>query len=242
MSTIPVPHNNRTGSHLSEDQLKEMVDGTKEFGPTSEGSAKLVGENRMKYAKEGETVGSYAPPDDPRAFKDAADRAPNEQTMDVFMDKLGARLAFERSGVRLYEGMIAKVEALGSYDGGPSVDDLQHIRAEELAHFKMLHECIESLGGDPTAMTPAADIQATLGKGATDVMADPRIGVMESIEALMMAELADHASWDALEEVAKAAGADEMVEKFEQALDEEEEHLSMVEKWMAAAIQQKTSA
>lgn len=241
MSTIPIPHNNRTGSHLSEDQLKEMIEGTKEFAPTSKGSAKMTADNRMSYAEEGETVGSYPPPENPRAFKDAADRAPNEQIMDAFMDKLGARLAFERSGVRLYEGMIAKVETLGSYDGGPTVEDLEHICKEELAHFHLLRDCIERLGGDPTAMTPAADIQATLGKGATEVMADPRIGVIESIEALLVAELADHASWDALQEIAKLAGAEDMAEKFNEALDEEEEHLNKVEGWMAAAINEKAS-
>ena len=36
-----------------------------------------------------------------------------------FLDKLGERLAFERTGVRLYEALISKHEALGSFAGGP---------------------------------------------------------------------------------------------------------------------------
>lgn len=239
MSTTPVPHNNRTGSHLTEDRLEKMIEGTKEFRPSSSGSAQLIARNRMSYAQNGETVGSYPPPGNPRIFKDAADRAPNEQMMDLFMDKLGARLAFERSGVRLYEGMIAKVDALGSFDGGPSVDDLDHICKEELAHFNLLRDCIERLGGDPTAMTPSADVQATLGKGASEVMADPRIGVIQSLEALLTAELADHASWDSLIEITRSAGEPEMADQFENALQEEEEHLEKVQGWMAASAKQK---
>ena len=241
MSTTPTRHNNRTGSHLSEEQLQQMIEGTREFAPTSKGSAKLTANNRMTYAEDGETVGSYVPPENLRAFKDAAERAPNEQTMDKFMDKLGARLAFERSGVRLYEGMIAKVEALGSFEGGPSVEDLQHIRDEEFEHFTMLRDCIEQLGGDPTAVTPSGDVQATLLKGVSDVMADPRIGVVYSLEALLIAELSDHASWDALEEIARSAGAEDMADLFDSALDKEEEHLNMVESWIAAAIKLEAS-
>lgn len=241
MSTVPVRHNNRTGSRLSEEELQKMVDGTKEFGPTSKGSAQLIAQNRMSYAEDGETLGSYPPPENARVFKDAADKAPNEQSMDLFMDKLGARLAFERTGVRLYEGMIAKVDALGSFDGGPSVGDLEHIRSDELTHFNLLRDCIEQLGGDPTAMTPSADVDATLGEGATKVMVDPRIGVIDSLQALLIAELADHAGWDALHEIAKSVGADEMAEKFDKALDEEEEHLRSVEQWMGAAFSSMTA-
>lgn len=242
MSTTPVPHNNRTGSHLTEDRLEMMVQGTKEFAPSSSGSAQLIAKNRMSYAHDGDSVGTYPPPGNPSVFKDAADRAPNEQTMDLFMDKLGARLAFERSGTRLYEGMIAKVEALGSFDGGPTVQDLEHIREEELAHFHLLRDCIERLGGDPTAMTPAADVQATLGKGVSEVMGDPRIGVIPSLDALMTAELADHASWDSLIEIARKAGEPEIADQFEDALSEEEEHLEMVRGWMAASVMEKTSS
>jgi ferritin-like metal-binding protein YciE len=241
MSTTPTRHNNRTGSLVSEELLKEMVEGSKEFPPTAKGSALLIAENRMSYAQQGETVGSYPPPGDPRAFHDAAERAPDEQTMDLFMDKLGARLAFERSGVRLYEGMVAKVQALGTFDGGPTVDDLQHIRSEELAHFMLLRDCIERLGGDPTAMTPSADVQATLSKGAPDVMADPRIGVIESLDALLAAELVDHASWDSLIEIARLAGEPDVADQFESAFQEEEEHLEMVKSWMEASIRQKTT-
>jgi hypothetical protein len=132
--------------------------------------------------------------------------------------------------------MMAKVEVLGSFDGGPTLDDLQHIRDEEFAHFMMLRDCIEQLGGDPTAMTPSADVHATLGKGVADVMADPRVGVIDSLDALLIAELSDHAGWDALEEIARNAGAEDMADAFDAALDEEEEHLNMVERWIGASI------
>ena len=36
------------------------------------------------------------------------------------MDKIGERLAFERTGTRLYEALVSKHEAFGSFPGGPS--------------------------------------------------------------------------------------------------------------------------
>ena len=38
----------------------------------------------------------------------------------VFIDKLGERAAFERTGTRLYQGALAKFDVLGSWDGGPT--------------------------------------------------------------------------------------------------------------------------
>lgn len=53
----------------------------------------------------------------------------------VLMDKLGERLAFERSGARLYEAFVAKCERLD--DADPALlDTLNHIRDEELHAFR----------------------------------------------------------------------------------------------------------
>jgi hypothetical protein len=43
------------------------------------------------------------------------------------IDRLGARLAFERSGVRLYEALLSKLDASGIFDGGPSREDIERI-------------------------------------------------------------------------------------------------------------------
>ena len=65
------------------------------------------------------------------------------------MDKLGERLAFERSGTRLYEALVSKHNAFGSFAGGPRKGDLEEILQEEFGHFTMLSSTIEQLAGTP---------------------------------------------------------------------------------------------
>ena len=77
----------------------------------------------------------------------------------LFLDKLGERLAFERSGTRLYEALVSKHDAFGSFAGGPSKGDLEAILQEEYRHFTMLASTIKQLGGDPTVVTPSADLR-----------------------------------------------------------------------------------
>src|SRR5687768_8297078 len=122
------------------------------------------------------------------------------------MDKLGERLAFERTGTRLYEALVSKHEAFGSFPGGPSRDDLEHIRHEEFQHFTLLQSVITQYGGDPTAVTPSADLHATAAHGIQMVLVDPRTTLLQSLEAMLLAELADNACWETLIALAQRAG------------------------------------
>ena len=164
----------------------------------------------------------------------------------VFVDKLGERLAFERTGARLYEIVLIKAEAYPSWPGGPSREELLEIQRDELSHFGLLQSCIEKLGADPTAMTPSADIAANLSKGIPQVLADPRTDLRQCLEGLLVAELADNACWESLIELAQEAGQDEMVRAFEAALQREELHLGRVKGWLkqgvAAALGAKRSS
>ena len=124
----------------------------------------------------------------------------------LFMDKLGERLAFERSGTRLYEALISKYDAFGSFAGGPNKADLEHICEEEYRHFMMLQAAIEQRGGDPTAVTPAANLSATASQGIPQVIVDPRTTLLQSLEAVLIAELFDNVCWETLVELAQQAG------------------------------------
>jgi rubrerythrin len=150
------------------------------------------------------------------------------------MDKLGERLAFERTGTRLYEALVSKYDAYGSFDGGPSRDDLEHVLQEEYRHFTMLQSVIEQLGGDPTAVTPSANLHATPAHGVNQMIVDPRTTLLQSLAAILIAELADNACWEALIELAQDAGEDELVTQFQKALRHEQDHLTKVQTWLAA--------
>ena len=165
--------------------------------------------------------------------KSAAKAVKGEKLL-LFMDKLGERLAFERTGTRLYEALVSKHDAFGSFTGGPSREALEHIRQEEYQHFTLLQSVIEQLDGDPTAVTPSANLHATAAHGIQMVIVDPRTTLLQSLEAILIAELADNACWGALIELAQEAGKDTFVQQFQEALGNEQDHLDKVQAWLAA--------
>jgi len=152
--------------------------------------------------------------------------------MPVFTDKLGERLAFERSGTRLYENLINKAQAMSSRNGTGLVDQLMHFRDEEAAHFEMLGQAMLQLGGDPTAVTPAADISGVASSGLFQVVTDPRTTVDQCLHAILIAELEDNDGWQMLIELATGAGQDDMARQFRSALESENEHLQKVRGWL----------
>jgi rubrerythrin len=154
----------------------------------------------------------------------------------VFIDRLGERAAFERTGTRLYEAMLAKYDALGSFEGGPTRQRLVEIRDEELDHLGMVEEAIVALGGDPTVMTPAADVVGVEGMGLVQVLTDPRTTMDQCLGALLVAELADSDGWELLANLAEAMGHEEMAQTFRDALEAEEVHLDDVRRWITASI------
>lgn len=219
---------NRTGTAIAPDRTSAMVSGNDEFGPTSSGSREDLLAAHAEVALAADPVGSLPP------MKDG-ELDPEDPAHAVLLDKLGERLAFERTGTRLYDGIIGKHEAYGSFSGGPDRDELEEHRAEERSHFEMLRQVILELGGDPTAVTPGADVAGVASRGIADVIHDPRTNLKQSLEALMIAELTDAASWEMLIKLADAAGQSDLVPMFEKALEREEEHLGNVKRWLDAA-------
>lgn len=216
---------NRTGFQSGGARSQAMVEGTLEFEPTSRGGLANVARAHTSHAKGSDPVGSVVPADG---------AAPLGKEMVPLIDKLGERLGFERTGVRLYDGLLAKHDAGGEFSGGPARADLEEIRADEKKHFDDLREIIEKLGADPTEVTPSADVHALASSGIGAVIADPRITLLQSLEAVLVAELADNAGWELLEHMAEAAGQDELAMLCASALRTEEEHLAKVRGWVQA--------
>jgi rubrerythrin len=225
---------NRTGIAAAPQRSQEMLAGMEEFPPTSEGSAQDIAMVRVAYAKEAKPLGSMPLPAGLKNKAKTAMKAVMGAQPTLLMDKLGERLAFERSGTRLYEALVSKHAAFGSFTGGPRKGDLEEILQEEYGHFTMLSSTIEQLGGDPTAVTPSANLHATASHGIAQVIVDPRTTLLQSLEAILIAELADHACWEALIALAQQAGEDTLVKPFKQALATEQEHLVKVRAWLAA--------
>ena len=223
LTHITRPGSNHTGVDLHPEAATEMLQGTQEFGPTSRGGADQLAENRVRVAMASEPVATMSPSPDV-----IVERLP-------LLDRLGARLQFERMGVRLYQALIAKLDAYGTYAGGPSREDLETLRDEEHRHLLLAQKLIEEIDGDPTAVTPCANLQALASRGIGDVLVDPRTTMIECLDAIMVAELADHENWESLASVARMMGETPLVARLEAAERTEAEHLVKVRGWLAAA-------
>lgn len=223
---------NRTGIQMSPTQIKEMLSATEATVPSSAGDERNSAEVRSDYISEADLVGSVPVPATFQGmFKTGMEMLSGSRPQ-VLIDKLGERLAFERSGARLYDALIVKFQTVD--DGQPrdmTLDMLQQFRAEEATHFQMVAEAIESLGGDPTAQTPSADLAGVESMGLMQVLNDPRTTTAQCLHAMLVAELADHDGWDMLIRLTEDAGQDDLAARFRNALDEERVHLQTIRNW-----------
>ncbi len=226
---------NRTGIATSPVLSKEAIEAAREQ-PVQASDGKDAVELRAVYAEDADPIGTMPPPGSVKGALKTVLKAFQGQRANVFLDKLGERLAFERSGSRLYEGLIGKLDVYGSWNGGPSREELEQFLSEEMIHAELLREAIEQLGGDPTVVTPSADVQAVISMGLPQLIADPRTDLQQCLEAILVAELADNACWQHLVALARSMNMDALAESFERCLSEEERHLSRVNSWVSAAI------
>jgi hypothetical protein len=70
-------------------------------------------------------------------------------------------------------------------------------------------------------------------------MADPRTSVGQCLNALLTAELTDNDGWEMLIKLARGLGHEEVASKFEDALENEQEHLQNVRTWITAMVGQE---
>lgn len=226
---------NKTGTATAPHLAKEMIESSDELGSAPEGE-RSANDLRLEYIESAEKIGSIPPPTSIKGMTKSALTALKGEKATVLIDKLAERLAFERSGVRLYEALLLKCKAVNGSGGSDSSEQLEHICAEEAEHFQMLWQCLEQLGADPTVETPSADLAAVASQGIPKVLLDPRTTFAQCLEAIMMAEVVDYDAWERLIELADGFNQSEMTDKFRQALDDERDHLSIIRGLLAHEV------
>ena len=225
---------NHTGIAISPLMAQEMLSDAIELSPEPRLDGLPLDGVRGSYVMAAKPAGTMPPPAGIKEAAVAALKSIQGENAAVLLDALGARLAFERTGTRLYEAMLTKARAETPVKGGPTVPELMEIWNDELRHFQLLEDTIERLGGDPTAITPTANVEAVASMGAIQVLTDPRMGVRESLHAVLLIELADRDSWEMLIRTAEALGQDELADSFAECLSAEERHLGSVRSWLFA--------
>lgn len=233
---------NRTGIGVAPLLSKEAVESAREGVPVASFDTRAHHEAAVSWAKNAEPLGTLPPPASIKGVATAALEALRGKRPTVLLDELGERLAFERTGVRLYEALLCRYDASEPRQGSPTRSQIERIHDEELAHFHLAKKALESLGADPTAVTPGADVVGVAGSGLLKILSDPRTTLTEGLKAILVAELADNDGWSSLVRLAKNLGHDEMAADFKRALEEEEDHLTSVRAWLDNAIQGQARA
>ncbi len=224
MTTSAKLGTNFTGVQMSPKDTKSLLDAVNEIHPDVPGDSKGMMMERATRAEEADRIGSVPVPGSAKGMLKSTFDMALGKSPELLVDKLGERLAFERTGVRLYDAMIAKARALETAESD-LIQVLQHIRDEEFEHMNMVAEAIETLGADPTAQTPCADVVAVKSMGVLQVVTDPRTNIAQGISALLTAELEDNAAWELLIELAEAGGHPRIAKGFHKAKEQEDDHL-----------------
>jgi hypothetical protein len=233
---------NRTGASVTPKAIDLMLEAVRDLSPPMPISTLQMDIERQSYIAEAESVGSIPPPKEKSQSKT---RKAGTASASILLDKLGERIAFERTGTRLYGALITKHLALTNAGGDvlppaneteTAAESLQRIRAEELEHFHLLCNSVLSMGGDPTAQTPCADVTAAASMGLMQVITDPRTTLAQCLNTILTAELTDNAGWELLIQLAEEAGQTEMTEQFSLALQAEQRHLVTIQGWLQALL------
>lgn len=220
---------NLTGAQMSPDDTERMMEAIEKYPPTVPGDATRLSKERQTMTEASEGVGTVPVPGSTKGkLKSGFDKMLGKQP-ELLVDKLGERLAFERTGVRLYDAVITKLEASDGA-GQKMIPELKHIRDEEAEHMFILKDAIETLGADPTAMTPCANVAGVMAVGPMQVVTDPRTNASQALNALLTLELTDNAAWESLIELTDKAGHPNIAKSFRKAVKQEEDHLQTIKR------------
>jgi ferritin-like metal-binding protein YciE len=225
---------NRTGIATSPIDSRLTIEGAERSAPGA-GDRKAILKVLAEMSRSSEPVGHIPLPGSLSGLAATGMEKMMGNQTEIFIDHLGERLAFERTGTRIYDAFLAKCEGEKA-PGNMSMGLVRQFRDQEAEHFRLIKKCIEHLGGDPTAVTPCADVAAVESMGLVQVINDPRITVDQSLHAILAAELTDQAGWQLLIRLARQLGKQEMAQQFERALSQEDTHLEHVRRWYEEVI------
>ncbi len=232
---------NRTGLQANPLDSSRMME-NEQVAPSSVEGAMALALARSEAAQAAPPVGTMPVPGTLKGVAQTAVKALRGEDVAVFLDKLGERLAFERTGVRIYDAIVAKIPASSTDEGSFGPEGLRRFRDQEHAHFLLVKEVVEAMGGDPTAETPCADVTGVVSSGVVKAVTDPRTTLTQCLNALLTVELTDNDGWKTLIAMAEALGQEELARRFTAALTEEDVHLATVRQWFAERLQGQLGA
>ena len=229
---------NRTGIDMSPIHSKKMMQVDDDIPLTTDGNTTTANIEDY-FLVNAEPLGSVPLPGTVKGVAKASLKMASGRHPEVFINKLGERLAYERTGVRIYQQLITKCQhapADLSPDLQLPIDRLRQFCSQEEEHFELLTNCLRKLGADPTAQTPDADASSVGASGFMKVITDPRTSISQCLQAMLAIELADNAAWELLAKLAEDMGMKDMAQEFQHALQQEDIHLREVRAWYEKSV------
>ncbi len=147
---------------------------------------------------------------------------------DLVVDLLTERLDFERTGVAIYEAVLRRIRASDDALVTRAAEKLAKIRYEEDEHANWLHDELHRLGARVDAQTPRSRLSGVESEGVIRIVLDPTRPIDHVFHAILVAELADHAGWNTLLNLAAEVQDDGAQERFREFIDHENEHLHTI--------------
>jgi hypothetical protein len=99
---------NRTGLKASPKDSQELLSAASSAIPSTPGDASGLGDVRLSYIAEADALGSVPPPATLSGVLKGGVKIATGKRPQALVDRLAERLAFERTGTRLYEALIVK--------------------------------------------------------------------------------------------------------------------------------------
>jgi len=227
---------NKTGVQMSPLETKAMQSDDNIITRVHPGDETQAAVLRQAYIAEGDGLGSIPVPGTMKGMVSMGLNLLKGDKPQILLDKLAERLAMERSATRLYDALLTKLAVMTEGRASINLEQVAAIRGDEARHAVMLAEAIASMGGDPTAMTPSADLVGVEGMGLVQVLNDPRTSLAQSLHALLTAELSDGVGWETLIALADEHEQADMVTQFSLALQQERKHQVMIQTWYEEAV------
>lgn len=156
-----------------------------------------------------------------------------QKNPEKLVELLQERLTFERTSVKLYDRILAQMEASEDPQIHKMLDIMQGYRAEEAEHQAWLEEQIQALGGDVNGESEMSRLVAVEARGIEQIILREDVALQHLFHALMAAELVDNAGWDLLAALAEEADDDDALDCFALRQAEEEDHLDYLRQTMS---------
>lgn len=227
---------NRTGMMASPNEARELMEAEAVLNPAFEGEMEDFPLIKALAIDDADPVGSVPPPQSVKGVMKTGVKLLTGAKLQVFVDKLSERAAFERGGTRLYDALIVKFQSTGPGESGANAERLNEIRSQELAHYHLVVDAIRSLGADPTAQTPSADLVGVETMGLMQTLNDARTTFVDCLGAMLTAELTDVDAWSLLAQLAEEFGEPQLAGQFREALLQENRHLQDVRNWYQQSV------